>query len=163
MWQWWIILLNLRIHLPHLVTHNGLSNLLSLAALSVSLSAPNGSVISAVSVPLWILLTVLSARRRKCIYLYTGTEAHMLLGLRLNRFPLFWHDFGAVCQLYLQIRWNGFTSDTVRPSLVGCLSKTSFESCSEALDLLLISLLKSSWAMRGICGSRGRDTLKKDF
>lgn len=123
MWQWWIILLNLRIHLPHLVTHNGLSNLLSLAALSVSLSAPNGSVISAVRVPLWILLTVLSARRRKCIYLYTGTEAHMLLGLRLNRFPLFWHDFGAVCQLYLQIRWNGFTSDTVRPSLVGCLSK----------------------------------------
>lgn len=78
----------------HTYTHNGLSNLLPLAALSVSLSSPNGSVISAVRVPVWIILTVLSARGRKMflfMVLVCGNDWNR--GLHASRFEAQWIYF----------------------------------------------------------------------
>lgn len=106
-WRWRIVLLSSRIHLL-LDTHSGLSNLLPLAALSVSLSAPNGNLISAVRVPFWIILTVLSVRRRKMSLficcnrsLYaTRSEAQWIYSLKT------W----LCCKLLtlsIVLRWNG--------------------------------------------------------
>lgn len=66
----------MRIHLlPD--TQVGLSNLLSLAALSLYLSAPNGNAISAVRVPILDALdcVFIEEEKKKCIYLLAGTEA----------------------------------------------------------------------------------------
>lgn len=110
MWQCRIILLSFGIHLlPS--AHNGLSNLLPLAALSVSLSAHNGNAISAVRVLLWILLTVFSSSRRKMFISWNRSLCYSLWGSvdlpsKHTAFPASW-------QLYI-LDGIGSSGDSLR-------------------------------------------------